>query len=510
MACLSQGGIWASCIVVVLLVICSSGEILFLKREKGIEELHWTCSSWILLTAGLAFIYAGGALTRIFLLCCMIISHYMSLYRTCYYEKISFAYLRRAFGDLPVLFFYYLPAFWQWREPFESRRKRRSWTVGLICLAIFLSCVILPLYVSVDARMGNIVVLCLWKVIVMLPFWLICMVLGIIPAMLNYSLIRGLLEDIVTKNPEWNQNVQEPDNTTVGGGYLALESIFGVMLWGMAAVNVVLACLQVNFLFQLQLSAQNFESAHVMRGTLPLLTAVAIGVVFVATSGYMAGRQERMKFRMASLIYLLTLMAVLLLLVWRYMIKIINYGINDLNLFGLLAVMVLVVALCICIQATFYKNVQIWKKIVLWGTVLFVLISVVPIEYFAAEINVQVFINKLDKGEIEESELKEELDLDYLGDLGYDAVPALGRLVQISTSNEDAGEYIGQIVKNKLLDIYYLDLSEEERDQIAEKDIEDGVRQLVSILKEKAKYQVIGKRKISLQALAKSVGMLIK
>ena len=141
---------------------------------------------------------------------------------------------------------------------------------------------------------------------------------------------------------------------------------------------------------------------------------------------------------------------------------------------------------------------------------MFVLISVVPIEYFAAEINVQVFINKLDKGEIEESELKEELDLDYLGDLGYDAVPALGRLVQISTSNEDAGEYIGQIVKNKLLDIYYLDLSEEERDQIAEKDIEDGVRQLVSILKEKAKYQVIGKRKISLQALAKSVGMLIK
>lgn len=401
-----------------------------------------------------------------------------------------------------MLCFYCLPAFWRWYEPFESRRKRRSWTVGLICLAIILACLILPLYAMVDVRMSNLIGFCLERVLIRLPFWLICMVLGVIPAMINYSVMRGLLEDIVRKNPERDCQSQGAEADKTKDGYLLRENVFRVILWGMTAVNGVLVCLQINYLFQLQTTVQEAKAESVMQGTLPLLIAIAMSIVFAAISVYMVSVEKRAKIRMVSLIYILTLTALVFILVWRYVLKIVHYGIEDRNLFGLFAIVVLMILLGICLHSISEKNTQVWRKMILWGTILFVLISVIPVEYIVAEVNVQVFISQYDKGLIDGHVSEEELDLEYLGGLGYDAVPSLTRLLSIDTLYEDTGKSVPQAALDELLYIYDQDLSDAERERITEKDVEDGVRLLVDILKEKTKYQVIGKRKISLRALA--------
>lgn len=519
---LSEGGIWASVMVVLLIIFCSAGENLFLKRNKNIEIVHWTFSDWTLLAAGLLFIYASNLIGKMLLLCCMLISLYVNLYRTCYYEKVSFIYIRKIFSDLPILCFYNLPDFWRWEEPVEIRRKRRSWMIGMLALAGILTCIILPLYTATDANVGRIAVIFAEKISIVLPYLLLCAILGIIPAMINYSLIRGLMEDVVEKNPErcdqtleiipFESTLDEAVVSTVDKAvdtYISKESVFKIILWGMVAVNAILVGLQVFNLFQVLLSSRDMGLLCTMQGVLPLLTAIVINVMFMIFSQCMTSKEGHKKLKMVTLIYAFTLIALLLLLVGRYTVKILYSGIEEADLFGLLAILILSVALCIYLYGIFQKNVQLGGKVVLWGTVLFVLLSVIPIEYFIAEINVQVFINKLDQHQIGEYVSKDDIDLEYLGTLGYDAVPAMARLLQISLPYGNTSESVGRVVKYELLDIFDQDINEEERVQISEKSAEDGVRQLVDILMKNKKYQIIGKRKISLQALAESVGVTI-
>lgn len=513
---LSQGGIWASCVVVLLIIWCSFGESLFLKRNKNIEVVHWGCSDWILIAAGLLFIYASNSIIRTFSLCCMLISLYVNLYKTCYYEKLSYAYVRKIFGDLPILVFYNLPAFWRWEEPYESRRKRRSCTIGLFSVTGILACVILPLYTAMDADMGRLAVLFGEKVLAVLPFLLLCMILGIIPAMLNYSLVRGLVENIVLNNPEryklsGESNIQEANAPVVEttDTYILKESVFKIMLWGMIIVNVVLVVLQISSLFQILVSRQNEEVPYTIQGVMPMLAAIVFSVVLLAIIQYTTRNGGSGSLRMAALIYIFTLLILLLIMMARYIVKISYNGIEKADISGLLTLLSLGVILCVYLSSFFEEDIQIGRKIVFWGTALFVLLSVIPIEYIVAEINVQVFINKLDRNQINEYVSKDDIDLEYLGTLGYDAVPALGKLLQISLPYEETSESVAQTVKGELLNIYAQDLNEEERAQIAERNAKEGVGQLIDILGGKVKYEMIGKRKISLQTLAESMDMTI-
>lgn len=240
-----------------------------------------------------------------------------------------------------------------------------------------------------------------------------------------------------------------------------------------------------------------------------MLAAIVFSVVLLAIIQYTTRNGGSGSLRMAALIYIFTLLILLLIMMARYIVKISYNGIEKADISGLLTLLSLGVILCVYLSSFFEEDIQIGRKIVFWGTALFVLLSVIPIEYIVAEINVQVFINKLDRNQINEYVSKDDIDLEYLGTLGYDAVPALGKLLQISLPYEETSESVAQTVKGELLNIYAQDLNEEERAQIAERNAKEGVGQLIDILGGKVKYEMIGKRKISLQTLAESMDMTI-
>ncbi|MDE5977365.1 MAG: DUF4173 domain-containing protein [Turicibacter sp.] len=494
---------WASYFVVVLIIIMLVAETIWLKKIKELNVVHHLESNWILLAGAVAYVLTNSVIVKISMLLVMILSAYITLYRECYYERISFRYIKSILGDLPILCLYHIMDFFKRDEPVKNRIQRYKLVNGICILFIVLVCIFFPLYAAVDDRVEAILYFIIIKLISVLPIWGVCALLGMIPAMINYSIVQGLVLDIVLDNPERNY----VDSFEVSSDNLYFnEVIVKVVLWGLVIVNAVFIGLQVSYLFHLQESQKNIESLYHLSGIFPLLAAIGTSIIFAVISEYVIikceGTEEVSRI---TYLYILSLIALLLLVGYRYVLKVINYGIGNLDMIIIISILLLAIVLVTVLHNVIVKGKEILYKLAIWGTVGFVILSILPWEYFAAKINVSVFSRRYQNGEFIDKVTEQDINLDFLKQMKYDAVPALVSLIDIPLTYEETNKSLGESAKEIVVHLFYMDMTDEEISEIGELETNKEIKRFQDILAGKIEYCVIGKRKMAYKAFCEAL-----
>lgn len=500
---LSIDKIWASYFVVFLIINMFIAETIWLKKIKEIREVHHLESNWILLAGAVAYILTNSVIVKILMLLVMLLSAYITLYRECYYKRISFRYLKSMLGDLPILCLYHIMDFFRRDEPVKNRIRRYKWINGICILSIVLVCIFFPLYAAVDDRVETILYFIIIKLISVFPIWGVCALLGMIPAMINYSIVRGLESDIVLNNPERNYG----DSFEVSGNNLYFdETIIKIVLWGLIMVNVVFIGLQVSYLFNLQESQENIESLYHLSGIFPLLAAIGTSIIFVMISEYLIikceGTEELSRI---TYLYILSLITLLLLVGYRYALKVINYGIGNLDMIIMISILFLAIVLVTALHNIIIKGKEILYKLAIWITVGFVVLSILPWEYFAAKINVSVFSRRYQNGEFIDKVTEQDINLDFLKQMKYDAIPALVSLMDIPLMYEETNKSVGESAKEIAVHLFYTDMTDGEISEIGKVETDKEIKRFQDILDEKIEYSVIGKRKMAYKAFCEAL-----
>lgn len=484
---LSFGNIGASCFVCFFIIVTSIWEMHFIMNIKEIEKIHWFFSDWILLAAAYAYIGTGSFFLKILLMLCMFLCIYIKYYRMCYYEKISWNHIKKAINDFPVLCLYNISWFWKGKEPFEIKVKRHKVTIGIIAFIILAVGIFLPLYSALDSAIGEIAIAVLWNCIKKIPIGVTCALAGLVPASVNYSLIKGFIEDVVGKNPERSNQVLDSTNFQ---GLFYNEDTLKIILWGLTFLNVLLISFQFNYLLQYQLYEYNMKNTYDLKGGLPLLLAIVISLLFVSMSGYAVNRNGAKKLQFVTLVYILTLCAMTILLLWRYVLKIMKSGIDNMDLLGLGVTLLLLLIFWFFIYFVSHISTNIWKKAVALGTILFLLVALMPIEYIVSNINVYIFLNRYKRGEIKNVVSEEDIDLAYLDKVGYDSISALTKLAGITLEYEPTEKSVQETAGEILIDYFSFDLTRTEQNELLDLKMEEKLQKLIIMYENQPTYKM--------------------
>lgn len=497
MILLSMQEVWSSYFVVALVFIMSSLECLWLRNIKGIEEYHWLSSNWLLLASAVIYILTDSLVTKIMMFGVMVLSLYLNLYRTVYYEPFSIGYIKIMVKDFPLLCFNYVAALFKRNEYLEIRTKKEKRFVGICILAVVLIGIIFPLYICMDNRMGLILKFIVIKLITFFPVCIICGLLGVIPAVINYSIVRGLVEDIVLHNPSRNKGVVKILNNEEN--IFWNDTVINIVLGGLTVINIVAIGLQISTLFNQIMNRPIEEILHNMEKELPLLIAIMVGVLFIALSHYwILHNASKKSTQKLVFTYILSLILLRLLLICHYILKVFTFGIAETDVYGICIVFLVGIVLVLLMLNSTTIDANILQKVVTYSVIVFVVLSLFPSEYVISQINVRVFLDKYQKSEIENQVTSQDIDLEYLEKMGYEAVPALMLLMDISLEYDLSQEPLNKTINDLVVKMFYVDMNDEEISKIENLGIEEQKEQLVKILSEKVEYRVIGRRKTAL------------
>lgn len=495
---ISSRNIGASCCVCFLIIISSAKETNMIMRVKKIREIHWFCSDWVLMAAAFAYIGAENFFVKIFWVFCMFLCVYLRLYRICYYEKISREHIKRIIGDFPILCLYNVSWFWCGGEPFEIKEKRRRIIVGIFSLLILTIGIFLPLYAAVDSEISEFTIAVLWNGINKLPVGIACAILGMIPAVINYSIIKGLIEDVVERNPE---RFVEISNDIGFNGLFYNKEVLKIVLWGLVLLNMLFVGLQINYLLRYQLYEYNMENPYDLQGGLPLLVAVIISLFFVFISEYAIESNNVKDIRFVTLIYILSLCTMTILLLYRYILKITKSGIDNMNLVGLFCALLILLLFWFSLYFISSIGADIWKKAAVAGTIIFLLIALLPVKYIVSNINVYIFMNKYENGKISNTVSEKDIDLAYFNQMGYDSIFALTKLAGVTLEYEPTQKSVQETTGEILFNCFSADLTITERNGLSELETDEKLRQVIIILEDRPAYRMAGMKQVALDKL---------
>ena len=491
---LSSEGTWTSYFVVLLILNFFMAEIIWIKKIKGLYTVHYLETYWLLLAAAIAYIWTNNIVVKIFMLLVILLASYVTFYRECYYEKVTFHYLKYILGDFPILCLYYVIDFFKKDELLKNRIRRYKCINGFCILFIVLMGIFLPLYSTVDNSVKSILYFVIIKLFSLLPIWVICALIGLIPAMINYSIVRGLTCDIVLKNPERNNMSSKHVNSN---SVFLDKVVVKIIICGLLIVNIFFIVLQLSYLFNIQESQKNIESLYYMSNVFLLLMAIGISIFFVIISEYLIiNRKSKYELLWITYLYILSLIALLLLTGYRYALKVMYYGIGNLDMLVIISIALFTIIIAIVLYSIFVNKKNILNMLALWGTVGFVILSILPWEYFASQINVSVFIRRYQNGEFVDKVTEQDINIDFLKQMKFDAVPALISLFDVTLLYEDTDKSLGENVKESIIQLFCMDMTDEEISYIGELETDKEIEYFKNIVGEKVEYRIIGKRKI--------------
>ena len=232
---LSENGYIVSFIVALSLLTLTSAEARILRKIKELENIsQWSGALWVLLTCCIAYMATDRLSIRIGLLCLVVLSHYIYLYTICYSEKLTLSYIKKLIWDIPILVMAFPIDLFERENNPEKKIKGHSCLVGICILLVLLMCVFLPFYIMSDIRMYSILAALISSVSSGVPVLGIYAFLGIMPAMANYSLIKGIGLDIVLGNRE-RQNKEN----IIGKNYFLNVVTVKIIIAGLMIVNAV-------------------------------------------------------------------------------------------------------------------------------------------------------------------------------------------------------------------------------------------------------------------------------
>lgn len=494
---------WAAYCVVFLIINFFLAETIWLKRLKGLKEVHHLVSNWILLASAAAYIMTNNVIIKILMVLVMLLSVYITLYSEMYYEKISFHFVRFMLEDFPILCLYNIMEFFKKDEPLKNRIWRYKIEYGICILAMVLACIFFPLYAIVDSRVKFILYFIIAKLISVMPIWGVCILLGVIPATVNYSIMRGLAYDIILDNPKRNKDKQSIDT---GEKFTENEIVIKIVLWGLVIVNVTFIALQISYLFHLQEYQENIESLYHLSGMFPLLFAIMTSLIFVIISEYLiieCGCTQELS--RVTYIYIFSLITLLLLVGGRYVLKVINFGIGNKDILVIISILFLAIILVSILRSIIVKENGTFYKLIIWGTVGFVLLSVLPLDYFSSQINVSVFRRRYQTGEFTDVVTEQDINLDFLEQMKYDAIPALVSLFDVPLIYEETNESLGESAKKIAVKLFYMDMTENEIKETGLLETDKEIERFQDILDEKIEYCVFGKKKIAYKAFCEGL-----
>lgn len=473
---------------------------ILIKVRNLADENQWSGALWVLLTGCLAYVAADRLWVRIVLLCLIGLSHYIHLYTICYSEKLTLSYVKKLLWDIPILVMAFPIDLFERQDILEKKMKNQSRFVGICVLLVILMCIVLPFYITADARIYSILAALSAGVASGIPVLGICVFLGFLPAMVNYSITKGLCFDIVLRNPERQTTVN-----TVGRNYFINMVTIKIVIIGLAIANAVFLALQVEQLIRCCIQSEMVGILGDVHRIFPVLVCVGLNVIFLLLS-YLTGTDTgKARDKCLKNIFILSVLGNVILVLVRYIIKIISFGINASDLVGCGITVIYLIIIFVGWRCIVQYKGEFVHKIAVWGVALLSIFHIMPTEYLVSQINVIVFMDKYERGLIGESVVEKDIDLEFLSTMGLEAVPAMTDLLDVEILYEGSGMTLGEVAEDHIIEMFYKDLSPRERDTIRSATGE-RLEMLLEILGKKIEYQIVGKRRLAYEALRGAIG----
>lgn len=331
-----------------------------------------------------------------------------------------------------------------------------------------------------------------------------------VPAMLIYSYVKG----ICMENVNDNITINIISNVDKKKMFLNKFSVKAILISG-GVVNLLFTCTQIAYFFEVN---KKYEEISSIGNMVSIFGAIIINVVLLTVTALVIKEKRINEYSdsIASLniYYAISIIAVWIAFLWRYLISIYKYGLKGIWTIWGLAILLLIAVVSWNISNVLY-NYERLIKISCYGiSVLFVIFNICLPEYWIGKINIKIYDYKYNNGllkYVSEDIFREDmsniivaeqdLDMEYLKTLQIWAIPALLDVIDVDNYYEETGKTVGAIAKETIIEILEKDLTEENREVMKKMDNDEKIRYMCMQLEKKLDYRLLGQKRVILEAL---------
>lgn len=483
-------------VLLILGTICY--EASWLKMEKVLKTPQWRLSLILTTVSGIAYIAGQNYLLKSVLFWFMIVGGIIYLYRVCYPDTLSWNYIKQMFEDTVYLLLSSFVDIWRVKKRNDEKIRDRKIHAGLIGAIVVVVGILIPLYALADIHFREILKITINKIIEVAPILSACIVFGFIPAMFNYSFVKGLYTDVVLENPRRDTSIPNREKP----GFYFNETTLKIIALLALLVNTIFVIIQIVYLMDPLQYNLNIEDSYRMDGMLPLAIAVIVNIIVIGICVLLTKRDKETKLHLLVFWDILSTIAISISILYRYYWKVTRYGIRSLEVISGLLLIVTFILLLLSLTVLIKRNTEIMPLAIRWISIAFVVSSLIPSEYLISQINVSVFLHKYNQETANVSLSQKDIDLEYLAGFKYQAIPAMARLNYIDNTYGETGISVGEKTRKYMIEILKKDLTNGEKEMLDQRaDTEEKLNFLVEKLEMKSEYQMFGYKKQALESL---------
>lgn len=499
---LSSNHLYVRHFVVLLLIGTVCYEASWLRSSKMIGHSQWRISLIIMGVSALVYVSAQNYGLKTYFFWSMIASGLIYLYRLCYSEALSWNYVIQMVNDSVYLMLCYFVDMWRIKKNILIMEKDRKILGGILGAFVVLFFGLIPLYVLGDIHFRGLVKVCFYTGVEVVPIVFSCMIFGIIPAMFNYSYMKGLYTDLVLENPGRKTGEYRTGNT----GFYFNEITMKIIIIAVLLVNTVFMITQIVFLLSSSRYNVNAEEVDHMRGVYLIGLAVILNIVVIGMCEYLFWKKPEAKLRYWVFWDALVTVVIMFSVVYRYVESIVRYGIHSIEIFSGITFLCIMIGLIFALTLTWKKKINVFQKALNWICITLIILSLTPFEYIIPEINVGIFQYKYQNNLAEAVIREHDLDMDYLRQFRYQAIPAMSKLKTINNPYEGKNKSVAELSAEYIWGIFKEDIKEQDyRELMRNEDITKRLRNMTMILEKKSEYQILGYKRHALEAVKEMV-----
>lgn len=437
---------------------------------------------------------------------CMIFSSMFYLYSMCVEDSWSLTYVV-SFCECAIWFPFAYTYDYLKKEQYNKieRIKRQKRINGVILSLTFTAGILIPAYMAEGGMFRQWIELVGSVIMDNLLQAVIAVVFGWIPAMLVYSYVRGI-DKISEKTDRQIKLFSQFDR------YKMFFDTWNIKLFFIinTVMNVVYAIAQIISFFSGMYIKEMPEDTKYL---VPIMVAVILNVLITFLLVLIIKEKklnENTEFISSyNIYYAISIVFVALTLGWRYFNNVFYYGMKGMwNIIGLVILFVLafivwnIVSIC-----NGYTNLC---KLVSVGSIMLLIIFNLCIpELIIGGINVAMFNYKYNNNLLNNSVeniseaviTQQDIDINYLRELGMWGIPSLLALVNIDNSYEEENRPLNLVVEDEIINILLNEVDGEQGRKIENMESGERLNSLIEVLEKNPAYQIPGYRKIILEKI---------